>query len=142
QGSVPAGVRTAAALSPLRMISAEGGMTTPPPDAKPLTPMPGGNPVTLDNPPGLYGKDAAYVAHNLLPFDATLEPMQQPEIGLPVRVASYFDEAALPLKGMLLTAAAVLLALDFLAMFWLGGMFARRATTALLVLAFAGASVP
>jgi hypothetical protein len=117
-------------LAPYRMIAADGGLVPPPPDARPLVPAPGVMPVTIDNPPGLYGSGEGVVAHNLLHAGSLLEPLEAPQTTLPVtKVAYAFDESR-NLKAYLLVAASALLALDFLAVFWIGGLFARTGRTA------------
>ncbi len=119
---------TAAALPPLRMVAADGALTAPGPDARPLAPVPSGPApaVTLENPPGFYGSEDGMVAHNLLGPDAVLAPIAQPRTALPVTRAAYAFDAAVDMKGPLLAAALGLLALDSLAVLWMGGAFARR----------------
>lgn len=115
-----------AALAPYRMISATGTLGPPPPDARPLDLSGAEPPVTLENPPGLYGSEEGVVAHNLLGADAALEPLAIPQTPLPVTRAAYAFDESKPLKGPLLGAALALLGLDTLAVFWLGGVFANR----------------
>ncbi len=115
-----------ATLAPFRMISAEGALVPPPPDANPLVLDTAEPPVTISNPPGLYGTGEGVVAHNLLRAGAKLARAAIPATDLPVSQISYgFDEQR-DLKGLLITLALVLLALDTLAVFWIGGVFARR----------------
>jgi len=116
-----------ASLPPYRLISAEGTLVPPTPDAMPLEV--GGdtlNAVTVENPPGLYGGDDGVVAHNLLAGDAVLTPMARPQTDMPVSEASYAYDESRALKGPLVIAALILLAIDTLIVFWMGGMFARR----------------
>ncbi|EKF17210.1 BatA domain-containing protein, partial [Nitratireductor pacificus] len=111
------------ALAPYRMVSADGLLVPPSPEAEPLA---GGGAVTLKNPPGLYGSEEGVVAHNLLPPDAELTPLARPEAPAPLTALRYgFDEQQ-PLKGPLFAAALALLALDTLAVLWLGGRLRRR----------------
>ena len=126
-----------AALPPYRMIAADGTLTSPSPDAKPL--QPGASAVTIENPPGLYGTADGVVAHNLLHRNARLLPIKRPQTNLPVTEMHYVADQAVPLKGPLFAAALILMLLDTLAVLWLSGRFARRrrrivtgATTALL----------
>ena len=51
------------------MIAANGALIPPTPDAKPL-PSSGRSPVTIENPPGLYGGEEGVLAHNLFTADA------------------------------------------------------------------------
>jgi hypothetical protein len=100
-----------------------------------------GAPVTLENPPGLYGSEAGVVAHNLLAADAAFTPIARPQVSVPVTTVHYaFDESE-HLKGPLVAAALFLMLLDTLAVLWMGGLFSRRgrgraaATTAALLVA-------
>ncbi len=126
QGNVEASAdTTAAALAPYRMIAADGALVPPSPEARPLTPG-ARNAVTMENPPGLYGSEAGVLAHNLLSSESRLAPIQPPQAQVPVTQISYaFDESS-PLKGPLIAAALALMALDTLAVFWMGGVMARR----------------
>jgi len=120
QGAAAASRNNGGSLPPYRMISATGALVPPGQDAEPLAP--GRDvPVTRANPPGLYGSEEGFVAHNLLKPDAALEPIRVPEAPVPVTRAAYAFDTARPLKGMLMAAALGLLALDTLAMLWLGG---------------------
>ncbi|MDN2566626.1 DUF4159 domain-containing protein [Aquibium sp. A9E412] len=110
-------------LAPYRMIGADGTLVPPPPQAEPL-PAAGPRAVTLANPPGLYGSEAGVVAHNLFGAKATLAPLARPDTALPVTDASYAFDQSRDLKGPLLAASLGLLALDALAVLWLGGLFA------------------
>ena len=112
-------------LAPFRMISATGTMVPPGPEAEPLAAS-ADAPVTIENPPGYYGSEEGVVAHNLLRPDASLLALSRPELPQPVHQASYsFDESKM-LKGPLLLTALALLALDTLAVLWLGGKLQRR----------------
>ncbi|MEX0345519.1 MAG: DUF4159 domain-containing protein [Rhizobiaceae bacterium] len=128
------------ALAPYRMISADGALVPPPPDAKPLL-LDGEAPtVTIDNPPGFYGSSEGVVAHNLLDESSTFERIVKPSRDILVTDIRYgFDEQR-DLKGLLFIVAVVLLALDTLAVFWISGVFTRRsfsrgAAAAILMLA-------
>ena len=66
-----------ASLAPYRMISADGALVPPGPEAKPLETGKGVPAVTVENPPGLYGTEEGVFAHNLLPADAALTPDRQ-----------------------------------------------------------------
>ncbi len=127
QGAIAAGAEGArAALPPYRMIAANGAIVPPAPDSRPLTPGTGRLPVTLDNPPGLYGGEDGVVAHNLLAADASLRPIERPQVAAPTREMRYAFDESRDLKGPLIAIALALLALDTLAVFWMGGVFARR----------------
>ncbi len=128
QGALAGGdaANAGASLAPYRMISADGRLVPPGPDARPLV-LDGKEPaVTIENPPGLYGSEDGVVAHNLLPADASLVPLQEPSTTLPVRRASYAFDQSRDLKGPLIAAALVLMLLDSMAVLWMGGAFNRR----------------
>ena len=139
----------ATALAPYRMIAADGALVPPTPDARPLA-AGAGVPVTLENPPGLYGSEAGVLAHNLLSADTTLTPLARPAITVPVTTMRYAFDESLHLKGSLVAAALALMLLDTLVVFWMGGLFTPRrrrrgtasATTAALLLATLAALFP
>ncbi len=136
QGALAASAETSAAsLAPYRMIAADGGLVPPTPDARPLTPHAGPLPVTLENPPGLYGSDAGVLAHNLLDAKSTLAPLVRPKLSMPVTTISYAFDESQHLKGPLIAAALILMVLDTLAVFWIGGAFLRRRRAAATVAA-------
>lgn len=133
-------------VPPYRMIGADGALTAPPPDARPLDVAAGEPAVTLDNPPGLYGSAEGVVAHNLLKADARLTPMATPQFGVPVSALAYGTDTSLKLKGPLLAAALVLLGLDSLIMLWMSGALTRRramaSATGLFALALVAGAMP
>ncbi|MDF3217620.1 MULTISPECIES: DUF4159 domain-containing protein [Mesorhizobium] len=143
QGAAIANAEAAAAsLAPYRMIAADGSLVPPTPDARPLVPGTGALPVTFENPPGLYGSETGVFAHNLLEADSTLAPLARPQITVPVTSIQYAFDESRNLKGALVAAALVLMLLDTLAVFWMGGLFSRRprragamATTAAVLIA-------
>jgi hypothetical protein len=143
QGSVTnsAGEAERAALPPYRMSAADGTLGPPSPDARPLAREGAAAPVTIENPPGLYGGEDGVVAHNLLAADAKFVPLSRPRTSIPVTEVAYALDQSRALKGSFLLAALVLMILDALAMLWLGGLLSRRprktasAAAALAVLA-------
>ncbi|ANT53187.1 DUF4159 domain-containing protein [Mesorhizobium amorphae] len=145
QGAAIANAEAAAtSLAPYRMIAADGELVPPTPDARPLVPGAGPLPVTFENPPGLYGSETGVFAHNLLEADSTFALLDRPQISLPVTTVQYAFDESRNLKGALVAAALVLMVLDTLAVFWMGGLLARRprraaATTAAAVLIALGA---
>ncbi|MDW6022275.1 DUF4159 domain-containing protein [Mesorhizobium sp. BAC0120] len=116
------------ALAPHRMIDARGILVPPPPEARPL--MPGATAITIENPPGLYGTEEGLLAHNLLPADASFVPIARPEITTPVTNIPYAFDDSVPFKGPLVGLALLLMALDALAVLWMGGQLTRRAKRA------------
>ncbi|KQZ14284.1 RNA-binding protein [Mesorhizobium sp. Root554] len=142
QGAVAAAPQSqTASLAPYRMIDASGAIVPPGPDARPL--MAGQAAVTVDNPPGLYGSEEGVVAHNLLAAEQALTPIVRPQLTIPVADLHYSLDEARDLKGPLVAAAILLMVLDTLAVFWIGGLFSRwrrrprmaGTTAALLVMA-------
>ncbi len=153
QGSVAANAEgQAVSLPPYRMIAADGSMVPPTPDARPLRADSGILPVTIENPPGLYGTDEGLLAHNLLGADSTFEPLALPAVAAPVTELRYALDESRDLKGPLVAAALALLVLDTLIVFWMGGLFSRRgsfakrsaggATTAALLVAICISFMP
>jgi hypothetical protein len=146
QGAIATAQETpGAALAPYRMIAADGTLVPPTPDARPLAAR-AKAPITLENPPGLYGSEAGVFAHNLLSADSTLTPLVRPDMAVPVTTMRYAFDESLHLKGSLVLAALALMLLDTLAVFWMGGLFSRRgrrggaaATTAAALLIALGA---
>ncbi len=112
-------------LAPFRMIAANGMLAPPSPDARPLA-TGGPQTVTIENPPGLYGTEEGLVAHNLLGAEATLATIERPATDLPVSTAAYALDQSRDLRGPLIGLALALMVLDTLAVFWIGGVFARR----------------
>ncbi|MCO6393364.1 DUF4159 domain-containing protein [Aliihoeflea aestuarii] len=133
-------------LPPYRLIAADGGLVPPTPDARPLVGTDA--PVTIENPPGLYGSDEGVVAHNLLPADAMLEPLARPQTPMPVTDIAYGFDRQVDLRGPLFAAALALMILDTLAVLWLGGRLRRRprlaqaASVALAIVVLAAGPVP
>lgn len=127
QGTATAGAEgKPASLAPYRMISADGRIVPPTPDARPLLASSAALPVTLENPPGLYGSDEGVLAHNLLSADSAFAPLVRPQVSAPVTEIRYAFDESRDLKGPLVAAALALMALDTLAVLWMGGMFSRR----------------
>lgn len=127
----------AASLPPYRMIAADGQIEPPTGDAKPLQTGRGPLPVTIENPPGLYGTEDGVFAHNLLTADATLAPISRPTTSVPVIAESYAADESRDMKGPLLFGALALLILDGLIVLWLAGLWrrnARRITAAAIAL--------
>ncbi|MDI6027198.1 DUF4159 domain-containing protein [Corticibacterium sp. UT-5YL-CI-8] len=136
-----------ASLAPYRMIGADGALVPPGPDARPLQVRAGAMPITIENPPGLYGSGEGVFAHNLLAADASFAPIVRPQFTGTVTDMRYAFDESRDLKGLLMIIALLLLALDTLIVFWMGGLFSRRsrmrsraaATTTLLAIVAFGA---
>lgn len=127
QGSVAANAEgQQASLAPYLMIAADGAIVPPTPDARPLATGSADVPVTIENPPGLYGSEEGVFAHNLLKSDAAFAPLVRPTIAAPLTELRYALDESRDLKGPLVAAALALMVLDTLAVFWMGGLFSRR----------------
>lgn len=131
------GEETGQRLAPYRMISASGALVPPGPQAEPL-PATGNVAVNLQHPPGLYGGEEGVLAHNLFETDDRLVSLERPESPVAVTALDYAEDSSVDLKGPLLIAALLLLALDTLAVLWMGGKLKARRFSARK----AGAAVP
>ena len=120
------------ALPPYRVLDGIGRLVPPGPLVQPL----GTGEIVLGpkNPPGLYGADGAFEAVNVLADGDTFEGIDPASLS-GASVLAYETEGPTELKGGLLTAAAMLLLVDALALLFLMGAFRRRAVAAALALA-------
>ncbi|HMF67879.1 MAG TPA: DUF4159 domain-containing protein [Phyllobacterium sp.] len=117
-------------LPPYLTLNAEGSLIPPNGDTRPLLIRNGVSPqVSFDNPPGFYGVEDAMTAPNLFKPDGEIKPLVRPDLAFPVTTARYAVDESLPLRGPLLALAALLLALDAIAVLWLGGHLRRRYRT-------------
>ena len=99
----------------------------PAPDARPLGRQRPALPVTIENPPGLYGAEDGVFAHNLLACRCRASRRwRSPQITVPGDTISYAFDELRDLKGPLVAAALALMVLDTPGVFWLGGVLARR----------------
>ncbi|MFC5990857.1 DUF4159 domain-containing protein [Limoniibacter endophyticus] len=124
-------------LAPYRLVSADGQLTAPGPDARPLAVGDGAVPVTRENPPGFYGTADGYVAHNLLDTSSRFARLNVPQAASSAERIQLGTERAMDLRPYLFAAALLLLALDTLIVLWLGGLrhrFARPVKTASILL--------
>lgn len=124
------GAGASRAFPPYLTLNAEGALTPPGADAKPLILKPGETgTVSFDNPPGFYGVEDSMSALNLFKPDSGIKPLVRPDLAIPVTTARYAVDESVPLRGPLFGLAALLLALDALAILWLGGHLRRRFKT-------------
>ena len=109
------------------MIAANGALVPPTPDARPLAAGGGALPVTIENPPGLYGTEEGVLrAQPSRARTQRFAPLVRPQIAAPVTEMRYALDESRDLKGPLVAAALLLMVLDTLAVFWMGGLFSRR----------------
>ena len=126
-------------LAPFRLMDARGALTAETGNARPIDIGPNRpTAATFDNPPGLYGTEDGFVALNLLPEGARLEPLTV-EPGQTVAREPLAGTAATPLKPILLSIAFALLVIDSMVVLFMGGALARpmRRTLPTAVLALA-----
>lgn len=113
-------------LPPYRLLTAVGTLSTDTGEAKPLDPAAAGSAVaTADNPPGLYGSQDGFVAHNLFPAGHALAPMPAAD-NLSLVRESLIGQMAQSLKPALFLIATLLLVADCLIVLFMNGAFARR----------------
>ncbi len=134
-------------LPPYRLMTANGTLAAATGEAKPLAASDGTRRIaSFDNPPGLYGTEDGYVAHNLFPPGHEIRPLMVAE-GASVLREPLAGRETWSLKPHLFTLAALLLLADCAIVLFIGGAFAaavrrrpaRGATAALLLALFAGA---
>lgn len=123
------GANSARALPPYLTLNGDGALMPPNQDTKPLITSGSNLSVTFENPPGFYGVEDAMTALNLFKPDSEINPLARPELNFPVTTARYAVDESIPLRGPLFALAAALLALDALAIIWLGGHLRRRLRT-------------
>lgn len=125
------GANASKALPPYLTLNAEGALSPPNGDTRPLLLTAGTTPqVTFENPPGFYGVEDAMTALNLFKPDGEIKPLIRPQMAFPVTTALYAVDESIPLRGPFFALAALLLALDAIAILWLGGHLRRRFKTA------------
>ncbi len=138
------GSREAAPVPPSRVLDGFGVFVPPPPTARPIAANFSGR-ATSEHPPGFYGPPEGLVAINALAPSDKLASLDFS--GLNARRDAYRVSEPHDLRGPVLMAALLLLALDAIVVFFLAGGIAqllrRRApaATAVLVLAIIGASL-
>lgn len=125
-------------LPPYRLLSADGTLTPETRTARPLNAArDAGRPADLSHPPGLYGQEDAFIAHNLLPPGSRLSALDPGANSAPwlKRLAIAGPEPVSLVPGLLAAAIALML-IDGLAMLWLNGVLSlrRRAGAAAVVL--------
>ncbi|MEC9342913.1 MAG: BatA domain-containing protein, partial [Pseudomonadota bacterium] len=141
-----AGASENIALPPLRLLDGKGRLGAPGPRARPLVLREGQSPVaSVENPPGFYGTEDGFAALNLFSEGDTLTALAPASFAPGVATAAYAGDQATPFRPWLLLAAALLLALDCLAVHWIAGTLllpslARRFARTGAILAMAAAT--
>jgi hypothetical protein len=130
-------------LPPYRLMTANGTLAAGTGEAKPLERQDGTPRIaSFDNPPGLYGSEDGYVAHNLFPRGHEIRPIDVSAATTLLREPLAGKETW-SLKPHLFTLAALLLLIDCAVVLFMGGAFAaairripvRSATAAALAFA-------
>lgn len=136
-------------LPPYRLMTANGTLVATTGEAKPLAANDGAKAIaTFDNPPGLYGTEDGYVAHNLFPAGHEIRSLTVAE-GAGVLREPLAGKETWSLKPHLFTLAALLLLADCAIVLFMGGAFAaaarrvpnRGAAAAVLLALMAGALI-
>lgn len=121
-------------LPPYRLLTADGALTGETGAARPLNPLrDAAKAADLNHPPGLYGAEDGFLAHNLLPEGTKLHPLDPgPQAAPWVKRLPVAGPKPTDLVPLLVGIALVLLLIDGLAMLWIHGAlrFGRRAATA------------
>jgi hypothetical protein len=131
-------------IAPYRLLDGYGRFAAPGPDAEPIVGDVGAIVPSPTHPPGLYGSEDGFRAVNLIGGGATLVPFRPPA-GEGVTVRAYPTTAPVVIAPWLIALAAALLALDALAVLWLGGglrWFKRAPAAAALALVVAAVALP
>ena len=109
-------------LSPLRLLNGFGQFVSPSPTANPIsTKNFATQSASKTHPPGLYGTDSAFQAHNLLKAEETLRPFNSQLIGEDINIRPYTTDGPIDLRHILFVIAFCLLILDTIAVLYLSG---------------------
>lgn len=123
-------------LPPYRLLTADGTLSSETGAARPITPVrDGAKPADLNHPPGLYGAEDGFLAHNLLPEGTKLRPLDPgPQAAPWLKRLPVAGPQPTSLVPVLVGIALALLLIDGLAMLWINGVLriGRRAATAML----------
>ena len=109
-------------VAPNRILDGFGVFGPPPPTARPVPTGFAGR-ATADHPPGFYGPPEGLLAVNTLTPADRLAPLDVSALN--ARREAYRMSEPLDLRGPVMLAALVLLALDAIVVFWLAGGFAQ-----------------
>ena len=143
-GVTPAngGQPAAEALPPYRLLTAKGILSAETGTARPLDIARGAKPASFDNPPGLYGSEDGFTAHNLFQPGAQLEPLDPASAGMAVVRENLIGGETWSAKPALFTLAFLLLVIDSILVLFMNGALSlsrsRAARTVALALAVAG----
>lgn len=146
-GAAAKGGEQAKGLPPYRLMTAGGTLAAATGEARPLVADGAKKIASFDNPPGLYGTEDGYVAHNLFPPGHEIRPLTLPE-GAFIQREPLAGKETWSLKPYLFTLAALLLLADCAIVLLMGGAFAaaarsvpKRGATAAMLLALAAGTL-
>ncbi|MGI9357302.1 MAG: DUF4159 domain-containing protein [Rhizobiaceae bacterium] len=115
------------ALPPLRLVNGFGKLSSPSAQARPLVASAAATAsASLDTPPGLYGTNDAFVALNLFKGAAGLKTIDTSALPAGSVKRTLIAGEPAEIRPWLLAAAILLMALDCLAVLWMGGALRRR----------------
>ena len=118
-------------LPPLRLVDGYGKLGAPSAQARPLIASAAATAsASLDAPPGLYGSNDAFVALNLFKGAASLKAVNTSALPAGTMQRTLIAGEPTEMRPWLLAAAILLMALDCLAVLWMGGALRRRAKMA------------
>jgi hypothetical protein len=142
EGTATAGRDAHEVVPPTHVLDGFGVFVPPPPSARPVPAGFTGH-ATPDHPPGFYGPPEGLLAVNTLAPADQLAPLDVSALN--ARLEEYRVSEPQDLRGPILLAAAAMLAIDALVVFWLAGGIAqllrrRRQVAAALVIALLGAA--
>ncbi|MEE9375046.1 MAG: DUF4159 domain-containing protein, partial [Rhizobiaceae bacterium] len=138
ENATKAGQTKDLALPPLQMIDGYGRLVQPNTSTRPLTISQSTPPkVSLQNPPGTYGTNDAFVALNLFNGFANLQTLKPSLFNKNIKQHAYQSVEASPFKPWLLALALLLLTLDCLAVLWMAGALRIAPKNALASIALA-----
>ncbi len=113
-------------LPPLRLLNGHGSMSEPDGSTKPLILEKGrSGKASYDIPPGLYGTEDGFVALNLVEEETVLSSLEANDLPGNLEVRNYQTGNQIGLTDWLLFVAALLFALDCLAVAWMSGSLRR-----------------
>ncbi|MEP3277454.1 MAG: DUF4159 domain-containing protein [Stappiaceae bacterium] len=109
-------------LAPLRLLDGFGRYTPPAPTVRPIATNAFANtPADQEHPPGLYGTEDAYQAHNLMKKGDQLIQFDPAVMGDAITLRSYQVESPVDLRAILFVLATLLLIADAVAVLVLAG---------------------
>jgi hypothetical protein len=118
---------TILSLPPFLSLAADGTLMPPAKQSLPLQIINNQAPKPdYQTPAGFYGTEDSLFALNLMDKNASLEVLERPNLSVPVTAKTYLEKASFALRGFLLAASALLLALDNAALLFLSGVFNSR----------------